>query len=146
MVYVFPSLAGRSVLMTMTSGSVFSIRKMRTLPRYCLSSESRVITWSRQAASSVRRLAHVSTWWRHQMEAFCALLALCAGNSPVTGEFPTQRPVTQSFDVFFDLRLNKWLSKQPRRRRVETPSRLLLHHSNDIWSCWLPRRTNPCTS
>ena len=46
------------------------------------------------------------------MEAFSALLAICAGNSPVTGEFPAQRPVTRSFDVFFDLRLNKWLSKQ----------------------------------
>ena len=43
--------------------------------------------------------------WRHQMETFSALLALCVGNSPVTGEFPSQRPVTQSFDVFFDLRL-----------------------------------------
>ena len=41
------------------------------------------------------------------MEMFSALLALCAGNSPVTGEFPTQKPVTQSFDVVFDLRLNK---------------------------------------
>ena len=41
-----------------------------------------------------------------------ALLALCAGNSLVTGEFPSQRPVTRSFDVFFDLRQNKWLSKQ----------------------------------
>ena len=51
-------------------------------------------------------------WWRHQMEAFSALLAICAGNSPVPGEFPAQRPVTRSFDVFFDLRLNKWLSKQ----------------------------------
>ena len=46
------------------------------------------------------------------METFWALLALCAGNSPVTGEFPTQRPVTQSFDAFFDLRLIKRLSKQ----------------------------------
>ena len=51
-------------------------------------------------------------WWRHQMETFSALLALWAGNSPVTGEFPTQRPVTRNFDVFFDLRLNKRLSKQ----------------------------------
>ena len=39
------------------------------------------------------------------MEAFSALLAICAWNSPVTGEFPTQRPVTRSFDVFFDLRI-----------------------------------------
>ena len=46
------------------------------------------------------------------METFSALLALCAGNSPVTGEFPSQRPVTLGFDVFFDrLGLNKRLSK-----------------------------------
>ena len=44
------------------------------------------------------------TWWRHQMETFSALLALCAGNSLVTGEFPAERLVTRSFDVFFDLR------------------------------------------
>ena len=43
------------------------------------------------------------------METFSALLAICAGNSPVPGEFPTQRPVTRSFDVFFDLRPNKRL-------------------------------------
>ena len=53
------------------------------------------------------------------MEPFSALLALCAGNSPVTGEFPSQRPVTRSFDVFFDLRQNKRLSKQSRRRWYE---------------------------
>ena len=43
---------------------------------------------------------------------FSALLALCAGNSPVPGEFLAQRPVTRSFDVYFDLRLNKRLCKQ----------------------------------
>ena len=48
------------------------------------------------------------------MEIFSTLLALCAGNSPVTGEFPWQKPVTRSFDVFFDLRLNKRSSKQSR--------------------------------
>ena len=52
------------------------------------------------------------SWWRHQMETFSALLAICVGNSRVPGEFPAQRPVTRSFDVFFDLRLNKRLSKQ----------------------------------
>ena len=45
------------------------------------------------------------------MEIFSALLAICAGNSPVTGEFPTQRPVTRSFDVYFDLRPNEhWVN------------------------------------
>ena len=63
------------------------------------------------------------TWWRHQMETFSALLAICAGNSPVPGEFPTQRPVTRSFDVFFDLRLNKRLSKQWWGWWLETLSR-----------------------
>ena len=48
------------------------------------------------------------------METFSVLLAICEGNSPVPGEFPTQRPVTRSFDNFFDLRLNKRLSKQYR--------------------------------
>ena len=60
------------------------------------------------------------SWWRHQMEMFSALLAFCAGKSQITGEFPSQRPVTQSFDVFFDLRANKRLSKQSRRWRFET--------------------------
>ena len=54
----------------------------------------------------------LTAWWRHQMETFSALLAICARNSPVPGEFPTQRPVTRTFDVFFDLRPNKRLSKQ----------------------------------
>ena len=45
------------------------------------------------------------------METFSALLALCARNSPVTGEFPAQRPVTRSFDVFFDLAsMNGWVN------------------------------------
>ena len=48
---------------------------------------------------------HVFSWRRHQMETFSELLVLCARNSPVTGEFPAQRPVTRSIDVFFDLRL-----------------------------------------
>ena len=39
------------------------------------------------------------SWWRHQMETFSALLALCAGNWPVTGEFPSQRPVTRRFSL-----------------------------------------------
>ena len=44
-------------------------------------------------------------WWRHEMESFTALLALCAGISPVTVEFPSQRPVTRSFDAFLYVRL-----------------------------------------
>ena len=69
-------------------------------------------------------------WWRHQMETFSALLALCVGNSPVSGEFLAQRPVTRSFDVFFDLRLNKRFSKQWWGWWFETLPRPLWRHSN----------------
>ena len=61
----------------------------------------------------VRLCTHSSPWWRHQMETFSAYLALCVGNSPVPVNYPHKGPVTRSFDDFFDLRLNKRLSKQP---------------------------------
>ena len=73
------------------------------------------------------------TWWRHPMETFSALLAICAGNSPVTGEFPAQRPVTWSFDVFYDLRPNKRLSKQWWGWWFEAPSCPLRRHCYDTW-------------
>ena len=64
------------------------------------------------------------------METFSALLALCVGNSSVTCEFPSQRPVMQSFDVFFDLHLNKRSRKQSRRRWLEARSRSWWRHRN----------------
>ena len=69
---------------------------------------------------------HSSSRWRHQMETFSALLALCAGNSPVTGEFPAQTLVTRSFDIFLDQRL----SKQSLGWWFETPSRSLWRQCN----------------
>ena len=59
-----------------------------------------------------------------------AYLAICAGNSPIPGEFPAQRPMTQSFGVFSDLRLNKRLSKQSPGWWFETLSRPLWRHRN----------------
>ena len=59
---------------------------------------------------------YLNPWWRDQMKTFSAILALCAGNSPVPGECLSQRPIRWAFDVFSDLRLNKPLSKQSRRR------------------------------
>ena len=56
---------------------------------------------------------------------------LC-GDSPVTGEFPSQRPMTRSFDVFFDLRLNKQLRKQSWGWWFETPSSSLWRHCNAV--------------
>ena len=69
-------------------------------------------------------------WWCHQMETFSALLAICAGNSLVPSEFPAQRPVTRSFDVFFDLCLNKRSSKQSWGWWFETLSPPLWRHCN----------------
>ena len=73
----------------------------------------------------------------HHSELKCAhffysvCLALCAGNSPVTGQFPSQRPVTRGFDILFDLRLNKRLSKRSRHWWFKTPLRSLWRHYND---------------
>ena len=62
------------------------------------------------------------------METFSVLLAICAGNSPVTGELSGQRRVTWSFNVFFDLCLNKRLNKQSSGWWFETASRSLWRH------------------
>ena len=73
----------------------------------------------------------IITWWRHQMETFSAVTGPLWGNSPVIGEFPSQKPVTRSFDVFFDLRLNRRLSKQSWDWWFETPSGSLWRHCNE---------------
>ena len=73
--------------------------------------------------------------WKYMMTSskgnFSALLAICAGNSPLPGEFPALRPVTRSFDVFFDLRLNKRLSKRSWGWWFQTQSRPLWRHRNE---------------
>ena len=64
---------------------------------YCLG-----IEWTQITSYSCYIMAYsllidiLRTWWRHQMETFSALLALCAGIPAVTGEFPSQRPLTRS--------------------------------------------------
>ena len=79
------------------------------------------------------------SWWRHQMETFSALLALCAGNSPVTGEFPAWKPVTRSLDVSFDLRQNKMLNKQSWGWWFKMSSHSLWRHRNVSGLQWLPQ-------
>ena len=69
-------------------------------------------------------------WWWHQMEKNAASLDICEGNPPVADGFPSQRPV--SFDVFFDLRLNKRLNRQSKNRWFEKLSRSLRRRHNDI--------------
>ena len=59
-----------------------------------------------------------------------ALVALCEENPPISSRLLSQMPITRSFDVFFDLRQNKRLSKQLRRRWFKTSSRSLWSHCN----------------
>ena len=91
------------------------------------------------------RMTHMTTrtWWRHQMETFSALLAICAGNSLASGEFLAQRPVGRSFDIFFDLCLNKRLGKQSRGLWFQTLSRPIWRHSNEHWRIQMIDRKTP---
>ena len=73
------------------------------------------------------------TWWRHQMETFSALLAIVRFTGPRW--IPrTQKPSTRSFDVFFDLRLNKRLGKQSWGWWFETVPRPLWRHGNENYN------------
>ena len=73
-------------------------------------------------------------WWRHQMEKFSALLAICAGKSTVIVEFPAQRPVTQNL-MFSLSAMIKWLSKQPWWWWIEASSYPVWRHRNNnyLW-------------
>ena len=88
---------------------------------YCLAlNRCQAITWINMTTSSNGNIFRVTG-------------PLC-GNSPVTSEFPSQRPVMWSFDVFFDLRLNKCLSIQSGHRWFEMPLCSLWRHCNEWWS------------
>ena len=117
----------------MACQSRFNIRKLysNTRRRFLLQIASVVTgTWELLNINMWLSVNARKPWWRHEIETFSALLALSAGNSAVIGEFPAQRPVTRSFDVFFDLRLNKRLSKHSWGSWFETPSRSSWHHCN----------------
>ena len=97
------------------------------------------------------RLMLNEAWWHHQMETFFALLTVCVGNLLVTGEFPSQRPVTRSFDIVFDLHLkNGWVNNRDasdlRRHRAyhdvtvmktsETTTYITCYHAWLLVLCW----------
>ena len=92
-------------------------------------------TLSRSPFFQVRPILNIlQTMMTSSKGSFSALLALCEGNSPVTGESPTQRPVTRSFDViFFYLRRNKRLRKSSTGWWFDTPSGPLWSHCNEYW-------------
>ena len=67
------------------------------------------------------------------METFFALLAICVGNSPVTGEFPAQKPVTRSFVVFYD---RAWINGWVNNRKAGYLRRHRAHHDVTVMKCW----------
>ena len=97
-------------------------------PHHCVEhSRGRILTTS----ATYTLYIYIYIWWRHQIETFSASLAFCARKLPVTGEFPSQRPVSRSLDIFVGLRLNKRLSKQSWGWWFETPSRSFWRHCNE---------------
>ena len=82
-------------------------------------------TKPQQTAPHLHRMKTSSNW-----TIFSVTGPFCVWNSPVTGEFPWQRPVTRNFYVFFDLRLNKRLRKQSWCWWFETASCSLWRHCN----------------
>ena len=75
-----------------------------------------------------------------------ALIALCVGNSPVTGGFPSQRQVMQSFDVFFVLRLNGWVNNRDAGdlRRQRAHHDVTVMWNVDLWAKPLMTQSNVC--
>ena len=83
---------------------------------------------------------HIITWWCHQMETISALLALCARNSPLTGEFPHKGQWRGALVFSLIFALNKQLSKQSWSWSFETLSRWLWYHCNEsmfVSSCFV---------
>ena len=103
---------------------IWSRQKLVTclLPSHYLNQCWLIVNWN--------LMNKLKSWRHYQMETFSVLLAICVGNSPGIGEFPAQRLVTRNLDDFFDLHLNKWLSKQGWGWWFEMPSHQLWRHCN----------------
>ena len=79
-------------------------------------------TWKFRIVT-LKTIPHIS-WWRHQMEVFSASLVICAGNLPIIGEFPSQRPVTRSFDASL---ICAWINERVNNRETGDLRR---HHAH----------------
>ena len=127
--YISVMISSHGIDLAVPEWSRFIIRRLNWDETLCHTWRHKLISFPVKSS-----LYGDNTWWRHQMETFSALLAICAGNSPVTGEFPAHRPVTRSFDVFVDLLLNRrwgwWF---------ETPSSPLWRHCNEVLHTRIPR-------
>ena len=91
-----------------------------------IGNDATILLQAREIANHIASYVVKEPWWRHQMETFSALLALCAGPRWI----PRAKASDANFDVFFDLRPNKRLSKQSWGWWFETPSHPLWRHLN----------------
>ena len=70
-----------------------------------------------------------SQWWRHQLETFSALLAICAGNSPVPGGFPHKGQWRAALICVW---INDWVNNREagglRRYRAHYDVTVMDHH------------------
>ena len=100
---------------------------------WCIDHGSHVTLITSYPSVNKRTVAYaiypIYTWWRHQMETFSALLALCAGYSTVTGEFPTQRPVTRA--LMFSL-IRAWINSWVNNREAGDLRRHLAHYDVNV--------------
>ena len=68
---------------------------------------SNIVWWRHRLLRPSTPIGHGKNWskwwWRHQMKTFSALLAICAGNSPASDEFPAQRPVTELWWILWSV-------------------------------------------
>ena len=120
---------------TYISGFIFTSGKQSLNAHYCRVNKDLGRVWQLHMTVNLQ-----TSWWRHRMETFSALLAICA---PVPGEFPAQRPMTRSFDVFFDLCLDKRLSKQSWGWWFETLSHPLWRHHNGLnWDSGMDKQSH----
>ena len=95
----------------------------------------------------------ILVWWRHDMDILSAFLALQVGIPPVTGGFPSQRPVMRNFDVFFGVSRNNLLNKQSSWRWFDTSYDVIVISTWDyfyyicvLMSSWTPPYTTEETS
>ena len=121
------------------ASNIQNVQDMQNASAYMTKANTYILSHIVSMHSVLPCIILFESWWHHQMETFSASLALCAGNSPVAREFPSQRPVTRSFDVLFDLYLNKRLTVNNReagdlrRYRTHYDVTVMFCH-NSLWN------------
>ena len=123
---------GMATLCMVDSPHKWNVMKSFKLCFPCLSVTQKLSCWwftmpwsSCDIIVMCRVVCKILSWWCGQMDTFSALLALCAGNSLFTSEFPAQRPVTRSFDVFF---ICAWINDWENNRKAGDLRRHLAHY------------------